>query len=66
MLRLAEVLGTCSINQALPTVENIFELTYRGEGEVRKVQFGFEIALSAEHCLVLLQEKQMLSSLSYE
>lgn len=29
-----EVLGMCSVSQALPTVESIFELTYRGKGEV--------------------------------
>lgn len=66
MLSLVEVLGMCSVSQALPTVESIFELTYRGKGEVWKVQFGFKITSSAKQCLVLLQEKYILSSLSYE
>lgn len=34
MLSLADVLGMCSVNQALPAVQNIFELTNRGKGVV--------------------------------
>lgn len=34
MLSLVEALGLCSVSQALLTVESIFELTYRGKGEV--------------------------------
>lgn len=50
-------IGSSSVDQAHPTVEIIFEVTYRGEGGVWKVQFGFKLAWSAEQCLVLLQEK---------
>lgn len=49
--------GSSSVNQAHPTVEIIFQVTHRGEAGVWKVQVGFKLALSAEQCLVPLQEK---------